>query len=264
MDYEEFREAAVEVIGFAGCILEGYYKQSREKLGIEYKGVKDIVGMADKESQTDILERLKQKFPDHNYISEEGHLEDNGSDYTWVIDPLDGTFFFSAGIPLFSVSIGLLYKGRPVVGVVHAPILKETYVAEKGWGAYLNDKKICVSGQNKLERANITTEFTTENTAPGLALTSKLSENVLFVRTFACEALDMCWVASGGTDANVSYGSEIWDITAGSVILEEAGGKITDFKGDPIDYTKVKIPSVVSSNRTLHDSIIAITKEENL
>ena len=213
-----------------GEVLRKYFGQALEL--VEKSSIADFQTKADLEAEKAILEILKKELPEYNILSEEGKTNNN-SDYTLVIDPLDGTNSFVLGIPHFAVSIGLLYKGDAIIGVVYQPIIDQTYYALKGKGAYLHDKKINVNSIT--DPRNITIEYTC-----GYGMDRNYFSKVMgALSAMGCKrimnnwvaSIEYCMLASGKTESVITDGVEIHDFAAGKLIALEAGAKIIDFTG---------------------------------
>ncbi len=238
-----------------GKILSKYFGKN---LKTEQKSTKaDLRTMADIESEKAILKILKKEFPKYNIWSEECDYIDKNSDYTFVIDPLDGSLNFIYGIPYFSVSIALLYQKVPVFAVIHDPILKRTYWAEKSKGAYFNNKKIKVNKESDIEKCSVVYITGYKNTRKYY---QKLVVNldkykVKRILTNWSVALDFSLFAAGKIEAIVHNGSEFYDRVAGRLIAEEAGALITDFEGNK----KFKGDRFLVSNGTkIHKRLLKI------
>lgn len=175
-----------------------------------------------------IFHAIREKYPEHEIIGEEGNNYRGKSDYTWVIDPLDGTVNFIRGFPYFSVAISVLKKNEPFVGVVYHPVTKELFYAQQGEGAFLNGKKIRVSKINSLAEAYLSTGFR-YNRGKGFSRSvekfKSVLEKALVVRRTGSAALDLCQVAKGTFDGFFMYDSRKWDVIAGLLIIQEAGGE---------------------------------------
>jgi len=184
------------------------------------------------------------------------------SEYKWIIDPIDGTVNFANSIPLCCVSIGLEKAGQMILGAVYNPFINEFFFAQRGYGATLNDKKIQVSDESDLEKACLVTGFpyTYINNANGpLEVFSKLIRKGIPVRRLGSAAIDLCWVAAGRFDGFYEHKLQAWDSAAGFLIVEEAGGKITDFKGD---YYSPYQPHIIATNGKIHDDLRAVVNNE--
>jgi myo-inositol-1(or 4)-monophosphatase len=240
-----------------GKILKKYFGETLDT--VEKHDASDYQTKADLESEVAILENIKKDFPDFNIHSEEEGITDKKSEYTVVIDPLDGTNNFVLGIPQVSVSIAVIRNKQVVAGVVHAPIIDQTYYAELGKGAYLEGKKISVSTVSSIERTTIAylQGYETGNLAEGKMLSSLHKVDFKRVVTLWSPALDYCLLAQGKIDAIINNQCEIYDYAAGKLIAKEAGAKITMFDGsDEVDDTNSKF--VASNSTEIHEKIIKL------
>ena len=215
----------------------------------------DLVTQVDKNSEAKIISIIKEEFPEHDLLGEEGTNSQTGSDYLWIIDPLDGTTNYTHAFPHFAVSIGLYYKGKPFLGVVFDPFKKEMFSAQKGEGAFLNDKQIKVSEVSKLSNSLLATGFP-------YGRDNILEKNIKYfahflykaqaVRRPGAAALDLCYIAAGRLDGFWELNLSPWDVAASACIIEEAGGKITNFNSDIFDYN---IKNLIASNTTIHEEL---------
>ena len=201
-----------------------------------------VVTAADLEIGQHILARVRAAYPDHNVVDEEAGCLDQGSDHTWVVDPLDGTANFAAGLPLYGIMIGLLWRGQPIAGGMALPAFGDILVAEKGQGTLRNDQPLRVTQTTDLAGVLIAYGFlfTAQDTAV-LAEEARrvglLVRAARDIRTSNC-LFDTVMVAQGSYGAHLSLMSRIWDNVAQHIIIEEAGGVYTDFYGQPMDYTR--------------------------
>lgn len=220
----------------------------------------DFTTEADLSSEKEILAILQTSFPKHNFKSKEIGEIDNGSDYWWVIDPLDGTAVYSSGLPTYGISISLLKGGEPVLGVINLPALESLYWAEKGRGAYLNGRKIKVSSEKDLARTVVGFDLAhMGNRREELQkLVEPLTDKVRYTPILGCSVAGSVYVASRVYDAYLHSGYP-WDFAAGAVLIEEAGGKVTDYEGKPIDWSKDWI-DFFASNDHLHNKILSLIK----
>ncbi len=218
-------------------------------LKIEYKGDADLVTAADRASEALIRERITQQFPSHDVLGEEQGLNDQGSDYRWYVDPLDGTTNFAHGYPVFCVSMALEHRalehqssqqhsansGRRIGGVVYDPTRDEMFSAELGRGAQLNGKPIHVSKATQLKECLLATGFPSHkrHKNPNIHFYHQITLRTHGVRRAGSAALDLCNVASGRFDGFWEFNLNPWDTAAGVLIVEEAGGKVTRFDGSP-------------------------------
>ncbi len=251
------KRTAIKAAKEAGKIILDYYSENVD--ATTKKNTYDLVTEADLASENKIISIIKHKFPDHSLLTEESGKETHKSDYCWIIDPLDGTNNFYHKFPMFCVSIALYKKGKPLIGVVFDPLKNELFYAEKSKGAFLNNRKINVSNANKLNKSLLALGFYYER---GLLMRKSLSqmkkffyENVHGIRRTGSAALDLCYTACGRFDGYWELMLNPWDFAAGSLILTEAGGRITDAKGNRYN---LMMKSVAASNGKIHKSMIKI------
>ncbi|WP_301922538.1 inositol monophosphatase family protein [Ferruginibacter sp.] len=228
------------------------------------EGINNPVTEADHASEKAIFEIIKNDFPDHYILSEEAGEIVMDSSYKWIIDPIDGTINFANGIPICCISIGLEHNGQIIMGAVYNPLMNEFYFAEKGMGATLNDKKITVSNKTAVVNSCLVTGFpyTYLDTPNGpLQVFEKLIRKGVPVRRLGSAAIDLCWVACGRFDGFYEHKLQAWDSAAGFLMVEEAGGKITDFAGD---YYSVYQPHLLATNGKIHDEMLGIINGNGL
>lgn len=220
------------------------------------EGVNNLVTQADFESEKAILSVIKSAFPDDNIVSEESPEIKTRSEYRWIIDPIDGTINFAHGIPICCVSIGLEYKGDMLMGAVYNPLMNEFYFAEKGKGATLNDKPIHVSKQGEVIHSCLVTGFPytyIHHPNGPLQVFERLITQGIPVRRLGSAATDLCWVAAGRFDGFYEHKLHAWDSAAGFIIVEEAGGKVTNMEGQkfaPFEF------GLVATNGKIHDELL--------
>jgi len=220
------------------------------------EGINNLVTEADHASETAILKVIKENFPGHHILSEEIGEIVQDSTYKWIIDPIDGTVNFAHGIPICCVSIGIEKDGEMVMGAVHAPYLNELFFAEKGKGSTMNDKPIRVSNQVKVLNSCLVTGFPyTYLDMPNgpLEIFQKLIREGIPVRRLGSAAIDLCWVACGRFDGFYEHKLEAWDSAAGYLIVEEAGGKVTDFQGKKFSPYQHRI---LATNGKIHEEML--------
>lgn len=253
----DYTQAAVEIAREAGVLQIEKLKTART---IEYKGKFNIVTEVDKACEKLIVDFLKEKFPGQDILAEEGSDVKTKSDWLWIIDPLDGTVNYAHTYPLFSVSIALLHKGKPVVGVVYEPNRDELFVAEKGGGALLNDKPIRVSKTKDVYSSLIATGFA-YNVADvdnnNLQHFSRFIRKCHALRRDGVASTDLCYIACGRFDGFWELYLKPWDIAAATLIVKEAGGEVSMFDGRPLDIFGDEI---VASNGMIHREMLGILK----
>jgi myo-inositol-1(or 4)-monophosphatase len=255
----EYLKFAAETAREAGEVLRRDFDRPKK---ISYKGEVDIVTESDKRSEAIIVAKIRDRFPDHAIIAEEGggtSAAASGAKYRWHIDPLDGTTNFAHGYPCFAVSIGLSEDGEPIAGVVFNPVSNEFFSAARGEGAYLNEQRIRVSAVDKLATSLVATGFPTHQ--------RKRSANMNYyweftlrthgVRRDGSAALDLCSVACGRFDAYWEFRLNSWDTAAGVLLVREAGGAVTAIDGGPYHLGG---PSLIASNGLIHDEMKEVSE----
>ena len=239
-------------------ILENLGRISNED--IDTKQASDFVTRVDKESEQLIIHTIKQNYPDHHFLAEESVKDSDTGDYRWIIDPLDGTTNYIHAYPVFSVSIALERKSELVLGVVYDPLRNEIFTAEKGKGAFLNGKQVNVSTVSDLSNSLVATGFPfrrKELIDPYLRLFRNIFNRVSDIRRAGSAALDLAHIAAGRCDCFFEIGLSPWDIAAGSLLIREAGGIVTDFGGGP-DY--LLTGNIVCGNPFLQGDILTDVK----
>ena len=254
---DRFIALALEAAFAAGEVHRGRYGTGFETRG--KTAATDIVTSCDLEAEEAIVETISRRFPDHTILCEERGTTGPASEYVWAIDPLDGTSNFQQGLPLFCVSIALLHHGRPVLGVVYNALKDELYRACAGEGAFCNDRPIRVSSVDTLQRGLLATGFQQSREAEVTANLANMqrfyTEGVLGLRRLGSSALDLCYVAHGRLSGYWELFLHTWDFAAGSIIVEEAGGKVSDLRGGPLPMEN---SSIVASNVLLHDTMLSV------
>lgn len=222
------------------------------------EGVNNLVTEADHASEKAILDVIKSAFPDHQILAEETGEIVQDSTYKWIIDPIDGTVNFAHGIPLNCVSIAVEKNKEIILGSVYNPHLNELFFAEKGKGATLNEKPISVSSQTQTLKACLVTGFpyTYINMPNGpLEIFERFIRKGIPVRRLGSAAIDLCWVACGRFDGFYEHKLEPWDSAAGYLIVEEAGGKVTDLAGNPFSVYQHKL---LATNGKIHNEMLEV------
>jgi myo-inositol-1(or 4)-monophosphatase len=254
---ENYLSTAVEISCEAGNLLAQLAHRPHE---ITYKRPSDLVTEADRRSEALIVERLRSRFPRHGIVSEEGGGQKTNSDYCWYVDPLDGTTNYAHGFPIFCVTLGLAYRDEVVAGVVYDPTREELFTAERGSGAYLNQQRIRVSKHAQLSECLVATGF------PPFARNHELNIEFYFrftklthgVRRAGSAALDLCSVAAGRFDGFWELKLNPWDKAAGSLLVTEAGGRVTDLAGGSF---KLLGDAIFASNGLVHDEMRSVFSE---
>jgi myo-inositol-1(or 4)-monophosphatase len=255
MDFSALLDAARGAVREAGRMLAAHYSGRAE---VAYKGAVDLVTEYDRRSQDIIHARLSAAFPEIGFLAEEGLSVPGSSGYRWVLDPLDGTTNFAHTLPIFSVSLGLERDGDSVLGVVYDPARDEMFWAAAGLGARLDGRPIRVSSVSPLDRGLLATGF------PYDIRTSRLNNLDHFanfavraqaVRRCGSAALDLCYVACGRFDGFWELKLKPWDVAAGTLIVREAGGRVSDFRGA---WPGIFHREVVASNGLLHEDMLAV------
>ncbi len=243
-----------ELARAAGEILRAGYEQDFQ---IDYKGAVDPVTEVDRRSEAYLLDEIRRRFPNTRVLAEESGASGAGSDGLWYIDPLDGTVNYAHGVPIFAVSIAYAAAGEVTLGVVYDPLRDELFRAERGRGAWLNDRRLQVSSQTELRRSLLVTGFpydilhTPRNNFDHFAHLARLTQGV---RRLGSAALDLCYVAAGRFDGYWELKLSPWDLAAGGLIAAEAGALVTDLEGGP-DY--LTTCSLLAAPPRLHPQILA-------
>ncbi len=239
-----------------GALLMQYFQSG---LKIEYKGDADLVTAADRASEALIRERIKKCYPTHDVLGEEQGLNDQGSDYRWYVDPLDGTTNFAHGYPVFCVSMALEHRSaegaRRVAGVVYDPTRDELFTAEFGKGAQLNGEPIRVSSASQLKECLVATGFPSHkrHKNPNIFFYHQITLRTHGVRRAGSAALDLCNVACGRFDGFWEFNLNPWDTAAGTLIVEEAGGKVSSFDGTAFQLNSRE---TLASNGAVHEALV--------
>jgi myo-inositol-1(or 4)-monophosphatase len=259
---DSFLPAMSTISREAGALLMHYFHQH---LKIEYKGEADLVTAADRAAEKLIRERITQTWPSHDVLGEEQGLSDQGGDYRWYVDPLDGTTNFAHGFPVFCVSMALERRlpgetARRVAAVVYDPTRDELFSAELGTGAQLNGEAIHVSKAATLKESLLATGFPSRkrHLNPNIYFYHQITLHSHGVRRAGSAALDLCNVAAGRFDGFWEFNLNPWDTAAGVLIVEEAGGEVTRFDGSPFELNSHE---TVASNGLIHDALLQEFKE---
>jgi len=253
------RRLAIEAARAAGDLLRSELAGDRR---IAFKGTPtNLVTEMDARAEALILGRLRAAFPADAILAEETGSAAGGSGRRWIVDPLDGTTNYAHGIPLFAVSIALESAGRAQLGVVYDPMSEELYVAERGGGAFVNDRPLGVSTAPTLNESLLATGFPyniRETSDNNLAEYAAFSVRAQGVRRLGSAVLYLAWLAAGRFDGYWELRTGPWDVAAGSLLVEEAGGRVTGIDGTPLN---LDAPSVLATNGRIHDEMLAVLKE---
>ena len=230
-----------------------------ENLQVSLKGPGDFVSAADRRADQVLIAELRKARPTYAFLTEEtGSIEGTDGSHRWIIDPLDGTMNFLHGIPLFAISLGLERDGAIVAGVIYNPILNELYVAERGSGAFLNDRRLRVAGRKRLDDAVVSTGMPQLDRPGQEAYLGEFQTGMGIdpgLRRTGSAAMDLAWVASGRLDGYWQHGLSAWDIAAGIIIVREAGGWVTDDRGGD---TMLASGSVFAGNEAIHGRLLGL------
>lgn len=255
----ELKEVLYEATREAGKIILDNFQGT---FTIENKDtINNLVTAVDKMSEKRIIEVIKSRFPTHSVISEEVGEMIQDSPYKWIIDPIDGTVNFAHGIPICCVSIALMYEETVILGTVYNPMMNELFFAEKGKGAFLNDRPIKVSKKSDFRKACLVTGFPFSMTGTVGTLEQPLKVFDRFVmeglpiRRLGSAAIDLCWVACGRFDGFWEYNLNSWDVAAGYLIVQEAGGRISNFQGE--EHT-VFDKQTLATNGLIHEHMVNV------
>ncbi len=250
---------AIEAAKLAGFLLK---KNINNITTIEEKSTEiNFVTDLDKRSEKLIIDTIRKRFPDHDILAEESGAQNRSSDTRWIIDPLDGTTNYMHGLPIYSVTIGVEHKGELVAGVIYDPTRDELYTAEKGSGAFLNGNRLKVSQETTIIRSLLITGFPyniKENPFNAIDHFNNLVTEAQAIRRLGSAAIDLAYVARGIADGFWEVWLNPWDMAAGVLLIQEAGGTISDFQGKPLNIYK---PNIIASNGNIHEELVRIIQE---
>jgi len=249
-------ETAIRAAREAGAVLRREYRRPHEA---KSKGLRDILTEVDLAAERVAVEVVRGAYPDARIMSEETYTRWQAYDDrpAWFIDPLDGTTNFFRGLPMFSVSVGVAQGGVLQCGAVYDPLLDQLFCAQRGGGAFLNETRLHVSARATLMEALATLDWPREQRMreTSASFLARLAPKVDAVRSRGSAALSLCAVAAGWTDVYFQYTLGPWDVAAGALIVEEAGGKVTDLHGRPY---RLDEPGWLATNGLLHDAVLAL------
>lgn len=253
----KWKRFAMDLAQKSGLLLKKKFNNTHK---IKYKGDIDIVTEADKMSEDLIIDEIKRNFPDHGILSEESPAITGSGKLRWIIDPLDGTTNYSHGYPVFCVSIALENEGVIVLGVIYDPMREDMFVAVRGEGAYLNKKKINVSSVKDISRSLLATGFPydiRESKNNNLDYFNAMAVKVQAIRRAGSAALDIAYLAAGRFDGFWELKLKPWDTAAGCLMVEEAGGVISDITGQK---WHLQSPNLIASNGLIHEQMMEILR----
>jgi myo-inositol-1(or 4)-monophosphatase len=254
-----FREVAVDAATRAGALLRAHLGGTRQ---VSYKGSPiNLVTEMDRRSEALIVEAIQRHFPGHGILAEECGAIGGAGSHRWIVDPLDGTTNYAHGMPIYCVSIALEIGGRVALGVVYDPHRDECFVAERGQGATLNGAPLRVSATATLDESLLSTGYQYDirsSTRNNLAEHAALLLRSHSVREIGSAVLNLACVAAGRLEAFWELSLGAWDVAAGALLVEEAGGRVTSASGGPLDLAA---PSILASNGIIHDEILKVLLE---
>jgi len=252
---DDYLNIAISIAKEAGKIQLRYFGQNHE---VEYKGEINPTTEVDRLCDQFISQRIIENFPEHDLLTEEGHHSLKGSSWKWIVDPLDGTTNYFHGYPCFCVSIALEVEGEVRLGVVYNPVLDELFYAQKGRGAYLNGKRLKVSNIDRLEKGFLSTGFpydVREYADFYLKYFREFITKSFAIRRAGSAALDLSYLAAGRFDGFWELKLQPWDVAAGSLLVAEAGGRVSDFKGNPFN---IYLKEILASNCLIHQEMLDV------
>lgn len=252
-----YLETALEIAREAGAMLAHYFER---RVSFELKGEYDLVTEADRASEKLVVERLRTHFPSHGIVAEEGGGHKSSSEYCWYVDPLDGTTNFAHSFPVYSVTMALERAGELVAGCVFDPTRQEMFAAEAGAGAYLNNRRMRVSKASKVGESLVATGFPSRRRHQDVNVHFfyQLAMATHGVRRAGSAALDLAYVGCGRLDGFWEFGLNPWDMAAGILLVREAGGKVTDMRGQAASLDG---PHVLADNGLVHDGLLSVIAE---
>ncbi|HNR96677.1 MAG TPA: inositol monophosphatase family protein [Anaerolineae bacterium] len=253
-------EVAIDAARLAGAHA---LRRFRTPMAKRLKGPADLVTEADSEAEELIVRSIRRAFPDHAFLGEEGHQPRPEAEYTWVIDPIDGTRNYVRGIPFFCTSLALTRRGVPVVAVIFDPVHQETFHAQQGRGAYLNGTPVRVNREAALQDGVLALSLVSEryrhNGHVALPMLGQLQPMVESVRLMGSAALHLAYLACGRCELVFQDSVHPWDILAGALLVQEAGGVATELQGTPVSISSHDI--IAASNRAIHDMGRAVAQK---
>jgi myo-inositol-1(or 4)-monophosphatase len=257
MQLDDLQAIAIRAVRESGKIQKEWLGRDKR---IEFKGAINLVTEVDKRCEQRIVEIIKKAFPQHNILTEETLMPELPSPFRWIVDPLDGTTNYAHGYPCFCTSIALELEGEIVLGSVYDPLLDELFTAQQGKGAFLNNERISVSATEQLTNALICTGFPydlRESPENNLDHFNLFFMEARAIRRDGSAALDLCYVAAGRFDGFWELKLYPWDVAAGKLLVEEAGGKVSDFRGGPL---AIYGQEILATNGRIHEKMIGVLR----
>jgi len=258
MHFDDLQALAIQAVRESGKIQKEWLRKDKR---IELKGAINLVTEVDKRCEQRIIEIIKKALPEHNILTEETPMPELPSPYRWIIDPLDGTTNYAHGYPCFCTSIALELEGKIILGAIYDPLLDELFTAQKGKGSFLNSERISVSATDQLTNALICTGFPydlRESKENNLDHFNHFIMRARAIRRDGSAALDLCYVAAGRFDGFWELKLYPWDVAAGKLLVEEAGGVVTDFYGKTLD---VNGKETLATNGKIHEEMIRVLQK---
>jgi myo-inositol-1(or 4)-monophosphatase len=255
--FERYRAVAAEAVLRAGALQKARYGQELE---VRHKGTIDLVTDVDRACEDEVLRVIRSRFPDHDVVAEETPVESTGSRTVWYVDPLDGTVNFAHGYPFFSASVAVAVDGSAVAGAVYDPIKEELFTAERGGGAFLNGRPLRVSRTDLLVKSLLVTGFpydVHEDVEGKLRMFRRFMGVAQAVRRDGSAALDLCYLAAGRIDGFFEERLNSWDMAAGNLMIEEAGGRVSRYDGTPL---ALRHDEILASNGLLHEAMLQVVQ----
>ena len=247
----------VDLAREAGALLRNGLDRPRE---LTFKSRADIVTDIDLASEQLLVRALREQYPDHTIVAEEGGGQDGANGYVWLIDPVDGTTNYAHGYPVFSVTLALLFQGQPQLGVVYDPLRDECFTAERTGGAWLNGRQLRASSTPDVRTALLSTGFPYHRFSRSDTNLPEFNAMIMrcqgVVRSGSA-AIDLAYVAAGRTDGHWELGLKPWDSAAGALLVQEAGGQVTTWTGEAYDPWNGR---VIATNGLLHEEIVAVLR----
>ena len=254
MDIQLAKKISIEAVKEAGRLLMDNLDKVKE---VSFKAKSDIVTKIDLESEKLLIEKIKTNFPDHSILSEEMGFIEKPSKYIWIMDPIDGTINYYHATSPFRVGLCLLKDKKPIISAIYNPIKDQLFFAEKGKGATLNDKKITVSNNSRLKNSIVMTHLSSDKEARARTIVAlgNIFNKTMHMRFFGSSLAVMTYIASGKFDVFFNVKTYPWDVLPGALLIEEAGGIVTEIDGEKITYEST---SVLATNGMVHDQMLKL------